>query len=107
ERSAQHIRFPLSFEIKMCNLADGMNAGISAARTVNEGCFPGKARQSRLEHRLHAGTIGLCLPADEGAAIIFYGDLVARHRLNRFWSPPQWAGRAERNRRSSRPCLRA
>ena len=67
-------------QIDMGNLAQRMNAGIGAAGAMH-GC--GRAvdlRHRGLKHALHRMARRLELPADEGFAVIFDDELVARHQ---------------------------
>ena len=63
----------------MGDLTERMHAGIGAARAARDDLLAGEGFDRFGEATLHRGAILLHLPADEGRAVIFEGELVAGH----------------------------
>ena len=63
----------------MGDLAARVHAGIGAAGALHQRLSPLKRLDRRRQHALHGRLVGLDLPAGEGRAVIFDGELVARH----------------------------
>ena len=77
---AYDIGSPLTGKIDVRNLTQRMNTGIGAPGALDHHRLAGE-RRDRLLHRLLNGeAVLLPLPADERLAVIFDGELVARHR---------------------------
>ena len=79
ERVAQHIGAPDAGQIDMADLARGVDAGVGAPGAAHAAGSPHRARKRALDHFLHRKAIGLTLPADKAAAVIFDDELIARH----------------------------
>ena len=79
ERLAQHRWLCLPGEIQMAALAQRVNAGIGAARTMHAHLFAAEALDRTLQRLLHRASVALILPADEAGAVVFEGQLVAGH----------------------------
>ena len=63
----------------MRHLAARVHAGIGAAGALHQHLFAGQRLDRRRQFALHGHLIGLDLPAAERRAVIFDGQLVARH----------------------------
>ncbi len=63
----------------MRHLAARVHAGVGAAGALDVGLFPGQRLDGRGKDALHSRPVGLDLPAGEGGAVIFDGQLVAGH----------------------------
>ena len=74
---------PVLFEIHMRHLTRGMHARIGAPGPANGNLLTAEGLDGTLQHGLHGRAIGLPLPAAEGTAVIFDGQLVAGHRPTR------------------------
>src|SRR5436190_23575364 len=83
----------------MRDLAPPMNAGVGTARALHMDALTAEGEHGVLERRLDRRAGVLALPADERPAIIFDGDLVARHRFSEAGS-----GAATRRRAKAAPC---
>src|ERR1700722_7350021 len=77
---AHRVDVPLPGEIDMGDLAERVYAGISASGAGNHSTLAGKGGYSVGKNALHRNAVVLHLPADERRAVIFDGELVARHR---------------------------
>ena len=66
-------------KIDMRHLPARVHAGIGAAGALHQGFLAGEGLDRRGEHALHGDAVGLDLPAGKGRAVIFDGELVARH----------------------------
>ena len=78
----------------MGDLAQRMDAGVGAPGALDHDGFAGEGGDRLLDRLLDGAAVLLPLPADEGAAVIFDGELVARHRQPR---RPSGARRPRRN----------
>ena len=76
----------------MGDLAERVDAGIGAAGALDHDGLAGEGGDRLLDRLLHGAAVLLALPADEGAAVIFDGELVAGHAAD--------AGRAARGGRA-------
>ena len=79
ERVAHGIGRPVAGEIDMGDLAERMDAGIGAPGALDRDRLAGEGGDRLLDRLLHRAAVLLALPADIGAAVIFDGQLVARH----------------------------
>ena len=77
--SAHDIGAPFPVDIDMGDLMGGMNAGIGPPGGVDGRALAREAEHGLFQHVLHRDALGLALPADEGRAVVFEGDAVARH----------------------------
>src|SRR5690242_1430445 len=66
-------------DIAMGDLSERMHAGIGPARAVHTHVSAAGRLDRCLQRALHGRMIGLELPARERSAVIFDGELVARH----------------------------
>ena len=83
ERVAHGVGVPGLGEIDMCDLAERVHAGIGAPSAMHMHGVAAERRDRGGEHALHRDAVVLHLPADEGAAVIFDGELEARHHASR------------------------
>ena len=79
DRIAHRVRLPILVEIDMRDLAQRMDAGIGPAGALHEHDLAAELRHRAFERALHGRAVLLDLPADERPAVIFDGELVARH----------------------------
>ena len=79
QRLGQAERVPRFFEVCMGDLPDGVDPRVGAPGALHGGWKAGEAFQRLLQPLLDGRAVGLTLPAREGAAVIFEGELVARH----------------------------
>ena len=63
----------------MAGLRHGVNAGIGPPGAMHADRFAAERRDGFFERLLHGIAVGLILPADKIRAVIFDGQLVARH----------------------------
>ena len=77
DRIAHRVGVPFFAQIDMRHLAERVHAGIGASGAGNRDALAGKGRDRIGEDALHRGAVVLRLPADEGRAVIFDGELVA------------------------------
>ena len=76
---AEPQRIPFGIEIEMRHLGEGVDAGIGAPGAM-DGRFPaGEFGDGLGNGARNAWAVGLDLPADEGGAVVFDDDAVARH----------------------------
>ncbi len=80
DRVANVIDLPSLGEVDMGDLAERMHAGIGTAGASDSDALAGKSGDSIGQRALHRNAVVLGLPADIGRAVIFDGELVARHR---------------------------
>src|SRR5579883_670116 len=80
ERIAQNVRTPVAIEIGMRHLPQRVNAGVGATGAAHRDLRSAKGGESRFDRLLDRGAVRLPLPADEIRPVIFYGELIARHR---------------------------
>ena len=66
----------------MGHLAKRMNPRIGAARALHHGRLAIDLRNGRREHALNGFVIELNLPAVKFSAVVFEGELVARHQVS-------------------------
>ena len=79
ERVAHGIRVPILGEIDMRHLAARVHAGIGASGALHQRALAGKGCHRGGKHALHSRLRGLDLPAGKRRAVVFDGQLVARH----------------------------
>src|SRR3546814_7246636 len=80
EGVAQLVGRPVSRQVDMSDLSEGMDAGIGPARSL-DGNGLGPQREDRtLQRLLHEMAILLPLPADIGVAALFDGYAVTLHQ---------------------------
>ena len=79
ERVAHGVGVPVLGQIDMSHLAARVHAGIGAAGALHQGLFARQRLDRRRQDALHGRPVGLDLPAGEGGAVIFDGQLVAGH----------------------------
>jgi hypothetical protein len=63
----------------MRDLAEGVDAGVGAAGAADHHRLAGERQRGLLDRLLDGPPVLLPLPTDKRAAIIFDGELVARH----------------------------
>src|SRR6516162_10722094 len=80
---AKPARYEVFGNIAMRDLPKRMHAGIGAAGAMNANLFATDRLDRVFQCALHRRTVFLNLPAAERGAVIFDGELVARHQLNR------------------------
>ena len=90
----------------MGDLAEGMDAGIGAAGALDRDRLAREGGDRLLDRLLHRAAVLLPLPADKGAAVIFDGQLVARH-LRRARSERRVQAAQELGRLDRAACRRA
>ena len=73
--------FKFLHQVEMRHLAQGMDAGIGAARAGDRDALAGEFFDGRFQRGLHRGAFGLALPADERAAVILDGQAVAHQAM--------------------------
>ena len=79
ERVAHGVGLPVPGEIDMSNLRARMHAGIGTAGALHRRFFTCQRLDRGHQHALHGRLPGLDLPAGEGRAVVFDGELVAGH----------------------------
>ncbi len=79
ERIAQGIERHLAPEVEMRDLAQRMHAGIGPAGGLYRHRFAAERVDRLLQRLLHRRPVRLALPAAKRPAVIFEGQLVARH----------------------------
>ena len=77
---AHRVGGPVAAEVEMGDLAEGVDAGVGAPGALDHHRLAGEGADRLFEGLLHRRAIGLALPADERAAVILDGQLVAWHR---------------------------
>src|SRR5476649_2464498 len=75
ERAAHGLDRPFAAKVEMRDLAQGMDAGIGTAGALRHGALAAEGEHRVFERGLHRGSGVLALPADEGTAIVFDGEL--------------------------------
>ena len=76
---AHGVDVPILGKIDVGDLAERVHAGIGAAGALQRDALAGKRCDRFGDHALHRDAVVLHLPADERRAVIFDGELVARH----------------------------
>src|SRR5262249_12247197 len=76
-------RLELLLQIEMRHLAQGMHAGIGAARTGDRHPFAGKLLDRIFQRTLHRRSVVLALPAYKRRAVIFQREAEAAHQPSR------------------------
>src|SRR5262249_4841515 len=76
---AHRVFIPLLGEIQMTDLPKRMHAGVGAPRPLHAHPLSAECLDRGRQHALHRGTVVLDLPAHERPAVVFDGELVARH----------------------------
>ena len=104
ERVAHLVGREILLQIEMRHLAQGMHAGIGAARARDRHALAGKFLDGVFQRALHRRAIVLALPADKGAAVIFQGQAIA-HQEKRV--PLRQRKALEQLVRRHQPCRRA
>src|SRR5690606_1511626 len=94
---AQRVGSDGTFEIDMRDLTQRMDAGIGAAGGMNLQRGAAKTFDAGFDDMLHGEAVRLRLPADERRAVIFDGELVARHQAR---LSPGLSGKPRRNSRA-------
>jgi len=61
------------FQLEGCDLGEGMDAGVGAARTLREDGFAGQVAKRGRKGALNGREVGLDLPAVEGRAVVAEG----------------------------------
>jgi hypothetical protein len=82
--AADGIGRPVAREVDVGDLAQRMDARIGAPGALDRGRLAAEGGDRLLDRLLHRAAVLLALPADIGTAVIFDGQLVARH-LKRAW----------------------
>ena len=85
ERGLYLVRRHRALEIEMGDLAQGMDTRIGTTGALDRDAFAAHGEDRLFEKGLDRGAVGLALPADEWAAIVFDDELVARHRISPVW----------------------
>jgi hypothetical protein len=80
QRVADFQRVPVALEIDVCCLPQRVHARIGAPGGGDFHRMAAEFRECGFQRFLHRRPVGLTLPADETAAIVFEDQLVARHR---------------------------
>lgn len=63
----------------MCDLSDGMNAGVGPAGSVDDHAVPDYLRKRIFQSVLYCAAVGLALPSIEGGSVV--GDLETKANL--------------------------
>ena len=75
----QSKRIPIAGQVDMGHLPCRMHPGVGPTRTLDPGRIRLQAPDRRLDNTLYRRTVGLTLPADERAAVIFQCQFEAWH----------------------------
>ena len=70
---------PVALKVDMRDLAQRMHAGVGAPRAMGGRALAGHGEEGALQRLLDRKAVLLPLPADERRAVIFEGELEARH----------------------------
>src|SRR5262249_3783318 len=76
---AHCVFIPVLGKIHMADLGERVHAGVGAPRPLHAYPLSAECLDRGRQHALHRGTVILDLPAHERPAVIFDGELVARH----------------------------
>ena len=79
EPLAEPERLPVALEVDMRDLAQRMDARVGAPRAVGDRALSRHGEQGVLQRLLNRKPVLLPLPADERRAVVFDGELIARH----------------------------
>ena len=80
EALAKPERIPIALEVDMRDLAQRVHARIGAPGAMGGRALRGHRDKRALQRLLDRKAVLLPLPADEGRAVIFEGELEAQHR---------------------------
>ena len=79
QRVAHRVFIPVLGKVVMADLGERMHAGVGAPGPLHAYLLCAECLDRGRQHALHRGTVVLDLPAHERSAVIFDGELVARH----------------------------
>ena len=79
-------------KIDMAYLSNRVHAGVGAPGAAYSHPLAAKAFACRGQHSLHARSVVLDLPADEGPAVVFYRQLIAGHEAAQLIQTPGRTG---------------
>ena len=77
---AEQIATPDTRQLRMGDLRRGVDARIGASGPLDLDRATGDGAERGLDDLLNGETVRLALPADEGGAVVFESELVARHQ---------------------------